>query len=103
MGCNVERRFVISRKSVFVRFEQLYDGILWIRRPFVRARQKKKDKESQKKEAEAKLRWDIAQKPIKKRTGRPPIKVKQDREVFITEQMEKERFERMPYGDVPDR
>jgi hypothetical protein len=98
----MERRFVISRKSVFVTLEQLYDGILWIRRPFVRARQKKKDEESQKKEAEAKLRSDMAQKPINKRTRRMLlIKVKQqDPEIFMAEQMERERT---PYGEVPDR
>jgi hypothetical protein len=57
-------------------------------------------------QADAKFKSETAQKPIKKRTGRSPIrrmlpvKVKpQDPEVFMTEQTERER---MLSGKVPD-
>jgi hypothetical protein len=102
--------------------EQLHNRVLCLRRSYVQAKQKKKDEErlerqkketAEKKAADFKLKSDQAleraQKPIKKRTGRPPIKrvlpirVKQkDPEVFMAEQTERERVERLLYGDVDD-
>jgi hypothetical protein len=86
---------------------------------FAEAKQKKKDEArfeqqraamAEKKAAEQKLKYDQAveraQKPIKKRTGRPPVRrmlpitiQRTDPEKLSAEQFERERIEKLLYGE----
>jgi hypothetical protein len=102
--------------------EQLHNRIRCIKWAFVQAKQRRKDEErlerqkketTERKAADVKLKSDQAleraQMPIKRRTGKPtirrmlPIKInRQDPDVFMAEQMERERLEKLLYGDVYD-
>jgi hypothetical protein len=98
--------------------EDLYNRLQRVKPQFAEAKQKKKDEArleqqmvaaAEKKVAEQKLKYDQAveraQMPIKKRTGRPPVKrmlpialQRADPETLYAEQFERGRIEKLLYG-----
>jgi hypothetical protein len=106
---------LLMLKRIENALEELYKRLRMVRPAFAEAKQRKKDEQrlerqkeeiAEKKAADQRLKYDQAleraQMPIKRRTGRPPvrrmlpIRVKaEDPEKCLAEQIERERIEKL--------